>query len=515
MLLTCTGALQRAATRFAKRLAIRCPEGEFTYEQAWMRGLKLASALRQRGLTAQDCIATLEDNRLGAVDTYLAAAANNMVRAPLYPRNSIEAHAHMLTITKAKILLVDEELATEEVCQLVSKVPTLQEVFVRGPGYEAWLDEQVPIDCVADASEGDLHLIRFSGGTTGLPKAIPLTNRVWMSQLRDLTYFLPRIEPGDVCLYMGTLSHGAGYLFLPTWMHGGVHELVVGFEAEKVIDIMEAGRTAFSFAAPSMLAALVRAKNAMNRDFSGLKALWIAGAPISRETALLSREVFGETVYQTYAQTEAVPGTVMMPSEWFSLVDGSSPLDSAGRAAPYTEFEIRDENNQALPVGGVGEIAFRCEGQMAGYLGAPELSIDKVRDGWILSGDIGFFDKNGFLYIVDRKGAMIISGGYNIWPAELEQVIAKIPGVLEVAVVPVPDERWGETPLAICCVQPGSEVTEELVVEECRVHLGSYKKPGRVKLQTEPLPKTSVEKIDRRGLKEPYWAGHSKRVAGT
>ena len=515
MIPTCTTALERAARYFARRPALRCAEGQYTFEQAWGRGLKLAGALRARGLVATDRIATLEDNRIGAVDTYLGAAAANLVRAPLYPRNSIEAHAHMLTITESKVLFVDEDLASEEVRQLVSKVPSLREVVVRDKGYEAWLEGQTPLEQVAPTALDDLHLIRFSGGTTGLPKAIPLTNRVWMCQLRDITYVLPRFAPGDVCLHMGTLSHGAGYLFIPTWMHGGINQLVVGFEAEKIIDIMEADGIGFTFGAPSMLAALVRARNAKGRDFSRLKGIWIAGAPISPETALLSRTVFGERVYQMFAQTEAAPAVIMPPTEWYATIEGSTPLDAAGRVAPFTELEIRDDDNRPLPVGEVGEIAFRCDGQMAGYLGAPELSAEKVRDGWILSGDVGYLDANGFLYIVDRKGAMIISGGYNIWPAELERVIAKIPGVLEVAVVPVPDERWGETPLAICCIRPGTEVTEQQIVEECRLRLGSYKKPGKVKLQTDPLPKTSVEKINRRALKESYWIGRTKRVAGT
>lgn len=515
MIPTCTTALERAARYFAKRPAVRCAEGEFTFEQAWTRGLKLASALNARGLSAQDRVATLEENRIGAVDTYLAAAASNMVRVPLYPRNSIEAHAHMLTITESKILFVDKELATDEVRQLTSKVKSLQEVVVRDKDYESWLDSQTPLNRVAPTTEGDLHLIRFSGGTTGLPKGIPLTNRVWMCQLRDITYVLPRMAPGDVCLHMGTLSHGAGYLFIPTWIHGGINQLNLGFEAEKIIDALETDGVGFAFGAPSMLAELVRAKNAKGRNFEHLKAIWIAGAPISHETALLSRDVFGERVYQMFAQTEAAPGVVMPPSEWYATIDGSAPLDAAGRVSPWTELEIRDENNQPMQIGEVGEITYRCDGQMTGYLGAPELNAEKLRDGWIFSGDVGYLDANGFLYIVDRKGAMIISGGYNIWPAELEQVISKIADVLEVAVVPIPDERWGETPLAICCLRPGSALTEQQVIEECRVRLGSYKKPGKVILQMESLPKTSVEKIDRRALKEPYWAGRTKRVAGT
>lgn len=515
MVPTCITVLERAARYFATRPAVRYEDRELTFGECWDRGLRLARALEERGLQVQDRVATLEDNRVPAVDTYLACAANNMVRVPLYPRNSVDAHAHMLTITESKILLVDSDMASDDVMALPQKVSTLREVFVRDAGYDGWIADHVPVERIVQASEDDIHLIRFSGGTTGFPKGIPLSNRVWMCQLRDICFTFDRIMPGDVTLHAGTFSHGSGYLFIPTWSAGGVNHLAVGFDAEKIIDLMESSKTSFMFLAPSQLAALVRAKNAKGRKFERLKSLWIAGAPITPETALLSREVFGERVYQMFAQTEIAPGCTMPPCEWFADTPGSKPLEAAGRVSQWTELEIRDEENKPLPNGEIGEIALRADGQMTGYLGPPELSADKVVDGWILTGDVGYLDANGFLYIVDRKGATIISGGYNIWPAELEKVIEAMPDVEQVVVVPIPDDRWGETPLAICVAREGSTLSEQQIVDECRRRLGSYKKPGKVKIQTERLPMTPVGKIDRRMIKEPYWAGRTKRVAGT
>ena len=506
--------LRRAAGYFAQQTAIRDAERSWTFAEAWTRGSRLATALRQRGLQPRDRIATLEDNRIGAVDTYLAAVACNIVRAPLYPRNAVSTHAHMLKITGAKLLFVDEDMATPELLALVDTIPTLQEIIVRDAGYETWLAGHEPLAEPVQSEPDDLHIIRFSGGTTGLPKGIPLTNHVWLSQLRDLTYNLPPMEPGDICLHVGTLSHGAGYLFIPTWASGGVNELVVGFDPEKILDIMERDRVSYGFLAPSQLAALVRTKNAKNRDFSQLKGLWLAGAPISSETAMLSREVFGPTVYQTYNQTEISLGVAMPPNQWFADIPGSRPLEAAGRVGLWTDIEIRDEQNRALPTGKTGEIAFRTEGQMTGYIGDASLSSDKVVDGWILTGDIGYIDHNGFVYIVDRKGSMIISGGYNIYPAELERVISSLPGVIEVAVVAVPDVRWGETPLAVVMTEERACVSEAQVVGACKAELGSYKKPGRVIIQTDPLPMTPVGKVDRKAIKEPYWSSHTKRVAG-
>jgi acyl-CoA synthetase (AMP-forming)/AMP-acid ligase II len=516
MIPTCSLLTKRASVYFSSRPAIRWGTNEITYSEAWSRGLKLLAALKELGLKEQDHVATLEDNTIGAVDAYIALTAGNMVRVPLYPRNSVEAHAHMLNVTKSKVLIVDQKMASDEVLSLKKNVRTLRHILVRDGNYERWLDGFLEGEPATKVKENDRHIVRFSGGTTGLPKGIPFSHRQWLIQLRDITYVLPPIQPGDVCLHVGTLSHGSGYLFIPTWMSGGVNHLVEEFVPEKVIELIESSNTSFAFLAPSQLAALVRAPNAKKYRYEKLKAFWIAGAPISSETALLSREVFGERVYQTFSQSEIGSlGVVMPPSEWFKEYSDSRPLESAGRAAPWTELEIRSESNMPLGLGEVGEIALRADGQMLSYLGPPELTAEKIKDGWIMTGDIGYIDNNGFLYIVDRKGSMIISGGYNIWPAELERVIADIPGIREVAVVPIPDQKWGETPLAVCTIEKNSTITESTVLEECKRRLGSYKKPGKVLFQYESLPLTSVGKIDRKSLKEPFWAGITKRVQGT
>jgi acyl-CoA synthetase (AMP-forming)/AMP-acid ligase II len=217
-------------------------------------------------------------------------------------------------------------------------------------------------------------------------------------------------------------------------------------------------------------------------------------------------------MYQMYGQTECVPGTWLGPEEWFAEIDGSDPIVSCGRPLPYTEVEIRDENNQPLPLGEEGEIALRSDGQMVCIWGEPELTAQRLVDGWVLTGDIGRFDENGYVYLQDRKDDMIISGGFNIWPAELEQVIGDLPGVREVSVFGIPDDRWGETPMAIVVLDEEGAVDETAVIETCRKRLGSYKKPGRVQFSTDPLARTPLGKVSRKLLREPYWAGRDSRI---
>ena len=214
-----------------------------------------------------------------------------------------------------------------------------------------------------------------------------------------------------------------------------------------------------------------RQPGAAGRDWSALKVIQIGGAPIADETILLGREVFGNVLYQGYGQTEALPVCMMGPDEWFSEVEGSSPLRSAGRLLPFAYLEIRDPDDSSItmPPGDEGEIAIRCDGQMLGFWEQPDATAERMTtDGFVLTGDIGRIDANGYLYVMDRKDDMIISGGFNIWPAELENVILNHPDVIEAAVFAIPDERWGESPMAVCVVDPNADVDADTCAEEIR-----------------------------------------------
>jgi acyl-CoA synthetase (AMP-forming)/AMP-acid ligase II len=205
---------------------------------------------------------------------------------------------------------------------------------------------------------------------------------------------------------------------------------------------------------------------------------------------------------------------IMGPEEWFGEIEGSTPMRSAGRIVPHAQVQIRSEDGAVLPIGQEGEIVAKVEGQMRGFWGDEELTRTRLVDGWVHTQDIGRLDANGFLYVLDRADDMIVSGGFNIWPAELETVIADHPAVIEVAVFGIPDERWGETPMAVVCVNDAAAVTAEELIQLCRDRLGSYKKPTRVEFSTDPLPKSVVGKLLRKQLREPHWAGHDRRVSG-
>jgi acyl-CoA synthetase (AMP-forming)/AMP-acid ligase II len=507
--------MRRAVLFNQHRTAIVTEHRSLTFAEMWQRACRLANGLRALGVQPGDRVGSLEDNDLPGADLFVGAAVANAVRVPLYPRNSREAHVHMLEHTQCSVLLIDPPYA-EIVAGIEAEVPTLRHVLVRDDSYEGWLAAQPGEDPDVPVAETDWFIIRHSGGTTGRSKGVAYTHRDWLDVARNWFYPLPAVTWGDVVGHAGPISHGSGYFFTPGWLHGAANLLINGFEPGKVLDLMERHGVSHMFLVPTMLNALARHPSAGERDWSHLKCLQVGGAPITDDTALTARDVFGPHVlYQGFGQTEALPVAFMGPSEWFGTVEGSNPLRAAGRVMPWAELEIWDDDQQPVAIGDEGEIVVKTDGQMHGYWEEPDLTAQRIVRGWVRSGDIGRLDANGYLYVLDRADDMIISGGFNIWPAELETVLTDHPAVVEAAVFGVPDERWGETPYAVVTVDGTTPVTEDELIELCRERLGSYKKPSHVVLTTEPLPKSPVGKLQRKVLREPHWQGRDRRVGGT
>jgi acyl-CoA synthetase (AMP-forming)/AMP-acid ligase II len=505
--------MMRQAVQFnPNRTAVVSEDRSLSFAQAWERGLRFANGLRAVGVEPGDRVAGLQDNNLEAVDFVIGCAVAGAVRVPLYPRNSREAHRDMMSGTQCRVLLTDEGYAPT-VSGLERDVESLEHVLVRDGDYEAWLSAQDAADPDVAIDDDDWYVIRHSSGTTGRPKGVGYTQHDWLVNCRNWVYPLPRLTIDSVVGHAGPISHASGYLFLPGWLHGAVNVMFGAFDPGKVLRMMAEHRVSHMFAVPTMLHALAHHESA-RRDWPHLQTILVGGAPITDATALAGHEVFGDTLYQIFGQTEAVPLTMMGPEEWFGTVEGSVPMRSAGRVLPFVQLEIRDADGAGLPFGSEGEIYAKVEGQLRGFWGDDALTATRLVDGWVRTGDIGRLDENGYLYVLDRADDMIVSGGFNIWPAELETVIADHPAIVEVAVFGIPDDHWGESPMAYCCVNGQASVTAEEIIELCRTRLGSYKKPSKVEFTTEPLPKTVVGKLMRKVLREPHWAGRDRRVSG-
>lgn len=506
--------MRRSAQFYADRECIVWRDRRHTFAEMWERGCRLANALLALGLKPGDRVGVLEDNSIESADFFLGAAIANIVRVPLYARDRREMHLHMLGHTNCRAVLVAGHYASD-MDGFVEELDDLEHVIVRDGSYEDWLaghsaeDPDVPVD------EDDNFIIRHTGGTTGKPKGVAYTHRAWLAAGRDWFYLFPPVEPGDVCMHVGPISHGSGYQFLPVYLSGGCNLLLDHFHPTETLDLIVNERVCYAFFVPTMLNTMLQDPTCEGRDYSALKCITVAAAPIADATAYRARDVFGDVLYQGYGQTEVLPVSMMGPRQWFAEVEGSNPIRACGMPLPFAEIEIWDEENNPVPVGDPGEIVAKCDGQMIGFWNNPEATAERVVRGWVKTGDIGRLDRNGYLYILDRSDDMIISGGYNIWPLELENVIADLPGVVEVAVFGIPSDRWGETPMALCVLDGSHEVTGDDVIRICQERLGSYKKPSEVKFQKDPLPKSPVGKIRRKDLREPYWEGIDRRVAGS
>lgn len=509
-----TSLMRRAAESFAGNEAVKHKDRSLTFEQAWARGCRLANALAAIGLQPGDRVATLDTNCLESVDAFLGVAIAGMVRVPLYARNSPSTHRIMMRNTDCKAIIVATEFH-DDIVAAREGLPGLTHVIVQDAQYDEWLHTHPETDPMIEIDPDAIYIIRHTGGTTGDPKGVAYTHWSWLATARDWFYNYPPVTPGDSCLHVAPITHASGYWFIPIWIRGG-RNVIANFTPEDTMRLVEQERINYLLVVPTMMAAMLEDPDiAKHRWWDTLKCLLITAAPISETTALKAYDVFGDILYQAYGQTEAVCVTSMDAKEWFGKVEGSTPARACGRVTAFARIEIRDEEGNRLPHGTAGEIVARIDGQMTGYWGNPEATKERLVDGWVKTGDIGIIDRNGYLYLLDRADDMIVSGGFNIWPLELENVIHSHPAVLEVAVVGVPHPKWGETPLATVVTRTGAEVSEDEIIALCVDKLGSYKKPSKVVFTEDPLPRTPVGKIRRKDLRETYWEGHTRRIAGS
>lgn len=501
--------MRRSAGMFRDKPAIIAGDSRLTFGEAWERGTRMANLLLSMGLEPGDRVGSLEDNTLQAVDFFLGAAIANLVRVPLYARNSRASHKSMLEHTNCKAVVVDEHYA-DQLEGMNQEIASLDHIIVRTKdGYEDWLQSFPADDPEVHADGEDLYVIRHTGGTTGQPKGVSFTHEAWLDIGRNWFFTMPPVAQGDVCMHIAPISHASGYQFVPVWLMGGVNLVVEKYQAAPVVDLMEKEKVGYVFMAPTMVNDVMQVEGVAEKDWSSLKVLLIGAAPITEVAVRKAYSIWGDALCQLYGQTEAVPGTMTMARDWVrDDVPGSTPLRSLGKVHPFCEVEIHDaETLKPLPFGEEGEIALKVAGQMTGYWKNPEATAKTLIDGWVHTGDVGVLDENGYLYMRDRKDDMILSGGYNIWPTELENVIATHEQVIEVVVIGVPHDRFGESPVALVMVKDPSKITEAEIIDLCAKELGSYKKPSAVEIRTESLPRTPVGKVSRKLIRAPYWEG--------
>ena len=503
--------VHRATRRFAKRTAVAGPRGLQTFAELGDRVTRLARGLRALGLQVGDRVLDLQTNDHTYLETDLAIRSAGLVRVALNHRLHPDDWIRIAEDSGARALVYDARF----VDQAQALVDGIDIVVVIGdaPGtaYAKLVAGQhngrLP---AVDAAE--LCGLHYSSGTTGRPKGAQRTHRNWFASLVNMTHDVLGTPPlpTDVYVHAGPITHTSGLFVLPFLVAGATQVVLPSWDPEALIHAIEHRGATHTALVPTMVARLLAIPDVSRERLSGLKMLGYAGAPMPPEQLRQAHERLTPHLVQYYGLVEAIPPVTVLDEHDHArgLTTDPDVLTSAGRPALGVEIRVVDEDAQDVRDGDVGEVITRGDHVMRGYWNAgndQDLS-KSVVDGWLHTGDLGRLDDMGRLWLVDRKGDMIISGGYNIYPREVEDVIAAVPGVHEVAVIGVADPDWGQRVVACYSTHPGVDVTEAQVLEHCRAAMASYKKPKAVH-RVDAFPLNSTGKIAKRVLRQQMERG--------
>ncbi|MEC7761287.1 MAG: AMP-binding protein [Pseudomonadota bacterium] len=418
-------------------------------------------------------------------------------------------------------VLVFESQYVDRVRELKKLLPRLQllvcldQDFDDFPSVQTWLAD-APEDPFAVYQDRDaLAMLMPTGGTTGRSKGVMLTQRNLHNLIGTyMSCFSYRATERPVVMVAAPITHAAGPMAMPTLGRGGLVVILPGPDVALMLDTIEKFHVTEFFLPPTVVYRMLDFPGIESRDFSSLKYFSYAAAPMSLDKLKRALKIFGPCMTQFFGQTEApAVCTFLAPDEHWSGDDIASDevLTSCGFPTPMIELEILDENNQIMSRGEQGEVCVRGDLVMAGYYKDPRTTAETIVDGWLHTGDIGWLDSGGRLHLCDRKKDMIISGGLNVYPQEVEQVIWSHSAVQDCAVIGIPDEEWGELITAVIELNPGEDLTADEVIALCKSKLGSVKCPKRVDF-IDTLPRSAAGKVLKRELRAKYWADKDRMI---
>jgi acyl-CoA synthetase (AMP-forming)/AMP-acid ligase II len=500
--------VRRGAERFGTRTAVVFEDRSLTYREVDEAANRFAGVLAGRGVGKGDRVALLAGNNLWSISLDFACLKAGIVRVPLNPRLSLPEHRQMVEETGARLVVHTPELE-DRAGALQMAVPELDALGMGGPGAGGCPDllveaSRMPATAPRVAlSPSDPMLLLYTSGTTGTLKAVTHTQGSYGAIAANILANL--ISPGrdSVMLHAAPLIHASGTFVLPYWLRGGVAVVLRSFEPEGFLTAIERHRVTEVNVVPTMLGMLLDADRASHTDISSLRTVIYGASPIPRPLITEAIDRWGPIFRQYYGQTEA-PLCITVLDE----VDHADPalLSSCGHPAVDAEVRLAADDGSPVPQGEIGEIQVRAPFQMAGYYHADELNAEMVTaDGWIRTRDLARQDPQGYLYLVDRRSDMIVTGGYNVYPREVEDALMTHPAVAECAVVGAPDPTWVETVVAFVVLRPGESPSVEELQHAVRARLAGYKVPKRIEI-VDTIPKSPVGKILRRALREPLWA---------
>jgi len=505
--------LARAAERYPRRNAITdldAPGGKInlTYCDLWRQVQQTAQALKHLGLRPGDRVAMLLGNSWEYVQAFLAITSAGLVAVPMNIRLLESELVHILQDSGARLLIAQHALLLSR--PGLTGVAPLGEVITRGI---APLEErQSPFEALVSVAENDqpvavsdddLAVIAYTSGTTGTPKGTMLAHRTWRI-VSQYTRSLLGFSQDEVTIHTAALTHGSGYLLLPTMEVGGRALICAKFDPALALLLLSEERVTSGFMVPSMIQMLLDAHSdrpPMN-DLA-LRALYYAGSPISPTTLAGALSVFGDVLIQSFGQTECPMFLAAMGHEEHRRIKGESPhlIRAAGRAVPGVKLRIVDDEGRDVAPGEPGEVVAQGPHVMLGYWNRPQATAQTLIHGWLHTGDIGRLDERGYLFIVDRKKDMIISGGSNVYAREVEEVLQRAPGVKEVAVIGLSHPKWGEIVAAVIVGQDDVVLCRNDLESFSRKEIADYRRP-KAFYRADSLPRNAYGKVLKRELRE-------------
>ncbi len=483
-------------------------------------GLDRAASLVANGLIAANIkpqvrVAHLDKSSDLFFELLFGAAKANAVMVSVNWRLAPPEVLHIVNDAEAEILFIGEEYfpVIEKIrdgLTTVRKIVTLSGRHPSWESFEAWRDRQAPDDPRLVARPEDTAIQFYTSGTTGLPKGAELTNAnfAWMFPLWTKSWLLAPGVPNLVCLPMFHIG-GAGWGIAGLYA-GATNFVVREFVPAQVLDLIQRERLQVMLLVPAMILFLVQAPQIRETDLSSLRLIVYGAAPIPAELLKQAMGIFQCGFQQVYGLTETTGAITLLPPEDHDPADARKLL-SCGYAQAGVELRIVGDDGTNLPTGEVGEIAVRSPQVMRGYWKLPDATKRAIDGAWFLTGDAGYLDDKGYLYIYDRVKDMIVSGGENIYPAEVESALFGHPDVADVAVIGVPDDRWGEAVKAVVVKRPGAGVTAGELLTWARDRIAGYKLPKSVDF-IDALPRNPTGKILKRELRRPYWGDKVRQV---
>ncbi len=489
-----------------------------TYEQLNHYATQVANGLISEDITQQKNIAWLDINSDYFFEMLFGCAKSRTVICPINWRLAAPEIEYIVNNAEAEILFVGERFF-EVIETIKDRLTTLKKIVAisgshpHWENYNSWRDRQSGEDPDINISTQDVAIQMYTSGTTGHPKGVLMSAG---SLLTDSTETGGDMgwnnwSSSDVGLLVMPCFHIAGLRWGLMGLHPGSENVIMPeFDPARVVELIAAHGVTRTMLVPAALQFVLQNPACRDVDYSSFKLIWYGGSPIPLDVLKEAMQIFRCDFIQTYGLTETGAQTTYLPPEDHD-VNGNERMKSAGKALPGVQIRIESKEGRILPIGEVGEICIKSPANMLGYWKKPEETAKTIINGWMHTGDAGYMDENGYIYIHDRIKDMIVSGGENIYPAEIENVIFSHPALADVAVIGVPDDKWGEAVKAIVVLNKDQDVSADDIIAYVRERIASYKCPKSIDF-ADSLPRNPSGKILKKDLRAKYWRNKTRMV---